>query len=139
MRVESVKPSIRRAAQAMGLSLGLATTLAGAHEAGDLPIPESTGWQLSTALAVSHARSTAPWPARRLPGILGSGNAPVDRRGNALEHATVSGGIRVSPTWSAAVVLGWHDNDPYHVEAAWLQGQAWWRTQDGLDLSLIHI
>ena len=64
MRVESVKPSIRRAAQAMGLSLGLATTLAGAHEAGDLPIPESTGWQLSPALAVSHARSTAPWIGR---------------------------------------------------------------------------
>lgn len=103
------------------LSLLIGVTSIHAHEASRMPVPEEPGWQLGTSAVISHAWADSPWPTTRLPGILGAGSTPEDRRGVALEHATLAAGLRLSPQWSAALVAGWHDKDPAHVEMAWIQ------------------
>lgn len=97
-----------------------------AHESASRAIPEDTGVRMGAALALSQASADEAWPAMRLPGILGSGETPVDRRGSALEHATLDAGLRLNAWLGATVAWGWHDADPPHMEAAWLQGDHEW-------------
>jgi hypothetical protein len=104
------------------------------HEVSRLPVPAEPGVMLQAALAAGHGWAEAAWPAAHLPGILTSGNTPVDRRGWALEHATLAAGLRLSPNWSAAAVAGWHDQDPHHMELAWLQYEAPLDNGDVLEL-----
>jgi hypothetical protein len=91
-----------------------------AHDPSDIPAPAEPGLQLSAQLAVGHAWADQSWPRRTLPGILGVGSVPTDRRGTALEHGTVSAGVSFAGPWRAAVAAGWHDQDPAHLELAWI-------------------
>ncbi|OYU27760.1 MAG: hypothetical protein CFE41_09625 [Burkholderiales bacterium PBB2] len=102
----------------------LSAPLLQAHELGLKALPEQTGLRLGAALALSQARADTAWPMAKLPGILGNGETPVDRRDGALEHATVDAGLRLGEHVGALLALGWHDSDPVHVEAAWLQAEA---------------
>jgi len=105
----------------IAMTLLAAAGSACAHGGAPDAIPEDAGLRLNMALAISQASAPDAWPAARLPGILGAGNTPVDRRGTALEHATAEVGVRLTPWLGAALALGWHDSDPAHVEAAWLR------------------
>lgn len=115
--------------------LGMAIGSAQAHELGAKALPETTGLRLGGALALSQAQADEAWPALKLPGILSNGETPVDRRGGALEHATLDAGLRLGQHFGAVLAVGWHDSDPAHVEAAWLQGE-WAAGQDQLLLGL---
>lgn len=91
-----------------------------AHDASSSAVPDDPGVQVGGAIALSLADARDPWPAARLPGVFGNGSTPVDRRGGALEHATVEIGARWTPALSATAAWGFHDSDPPHVEAAWV-------------------
>lgn len=92
-----------------------------AHEQANDADTLGAGIRLNMALAMSYAKSDAAWPSPRLSGLLGSGQTPADRRQWALEHGTV--GVDITPVRPLTLQLawGWHDQDPVHVEAAWLQ------------------
>lgn len=99
-----------------------------AHEQTSDAETSGKGIRLNMALAISYAKSDTAWPTPRLSGLLGSGQTPEDRRQWALEHGTVSLDITpVSPV-SLQLAWGWHDQDPAHVEAAWLHTN--WQTHD---------
>jgi len=131
------RASVRALACALASSLAsvLAIGSALAHELGAKALPESTGLRLGAGLALSQAQADQAWPAIKLPGILSNGETPVDRRGGALEHGTLDAGLRLGTHFGALLALGWHDRDPVHVEAAWLQGETAWG-QDQLLLGL---
>jgi hypothetical protein len=102
------------------LAIGFETP-AFAHERPDRLIPEEPGGRISAAIATAWFGSSRPVPAPRLTGILGMGDTPDDQRGWRLEHGTVAAGIRASSSLGAVLALGWHDGEPAHVEAAWLE------------------
>lgn len=120
---------------AAGSLLALAAWTSQAHDLGQSAIPERSGMQLGAALALSQSHAHSAWPAPRLPGIFSNGETPTDRRHGALEHATVDAGLRLGPHLGAMLALGWHDKDPAHVEAAWLQAETEWG-QDQWQLGL---
>lgn len=102
---------------------------AAAHDGEDHALPDPRGLQLGVALALSRAQADEPWPAQRLPGILHSQQEPADRRGGALEHAALQAGLRLDEQLGLQLAWGWHDSDPVHLEAAWLQWEQ--RSADG--------
>jgi hypothetical protein len=108
---------------AAGALAWLATSLC-AHET-DQTLPVDGGFRVGLAVALTLTQAEEAWPMPRLPGVLTSGQTPKDRRDLALEHGTLAVGIQSAPNgaWKhgAALVLGWHDDDPYHVEEAWGQ------------------
>lgn len=104
--------------------LALACTAAPAHEGTDQALPAQPGLRLGAALVAGMADAGDAWPALRLPGIFSNGATPSDRRKPHLEHATLEAGLRVNRWLAAAVAWGWHDADPPHLEAAWLQLKA---------------
>lgn len=101
--------------------LGLLAAPAQAHEDLDQTIPESPGLRLGGGLVVGDIRADDIWPSPTLPGIFSNGMEPEDRRKLHLEHATVDVGLRATDWLAGALVLGWHDQDPVHVETAWVQ------------------
>lgn len=98
-----------------------------AHEESSV-LPESPGWRLGAALALADVRASAALPSQQLSGFLLRGDAGVDRRSSALEHAVLEAAWRMHPQWAAYVAVGQHDRDSAHTEAAWLRYQ--WRRQD---------
>lgn len=138
----SAEPTTRRLAPAWRAlaccALAGLASIVSAHEAGAPLVPELPGARLSAAVAIGHIESRSAWPAPRLPGVFGSGNTPVDRRGAHLEHGALALGVSASARLGAALALGWHDSDPAHVEAAYLQAQAMpdqtlWQLRAGRD------
>jgi hypothetical protein len=107
-----------------------------AHDPFELPVPEEPGVQLAAQLAISQAEGDRAWPRAHLPGVLGVGTVPTDRRGTALEHGTVSAGIRGHGGWRGAVAAGWHDTDPPHLEMAWVERVWTVQHDDTLELGL---
>ncbi len=110
-------------AVALVLHLGMINGLAYAHEGGMGGMPDKPGIRLSAGAALSVASAQEHWPAQRLPGVLTHGTTPVDRRGGALEHATAEVGVRFNAHLGGVLAAGWHDADPAHLEAAWLQAE----------------
>jgi hypothetical protein len=108
----------------LAAALALPHMAAIGHEAGMGGLPEQPGFYLNAGAALSLAHAQEPWPAVRLPGVLTRGTTPVDRRGGALEHATLGLGLRLHEHLGGLLVAGWHDTDPAHLEAAWLQAEA---------------
>ncbi|MBK6854165.1 MAG: hypothetical protein IPG93_21910 [Burkholderiales bacterium] len=106
---------------ALAAALAAAATPALAHEMGDAVVPDSAGWRLGAAAAVSAVAANQTWPTTRWPGQPGSGQTPSERRGGSLEHATVDLGASfgASASHSAYLALGQHGSDPAHTEAAW--------------------
>lgn len=99
---------------------GLLAFSAQAHEEAQA-IPETAGLRLGAALALANVDASQALPSQRLQGYLVRGDAGVDRRASALEHAVVEAGWRVDSQWSAYAAVGQHDSDPAHAEAAWLR------------------
>lgn len=99
-----------------------------AHEMDDASLPEGRGLRASAAVAISHTRSETAWPHARLDGVLTAGRTPSDRRNNALEHAVLAVAIKPIDAVAAQVAWGWHDQDPAHLETAWVQGS--WAPND---------
>lgn len=99
---------------------GLLAFSAQAHEEAQA-IPEQAGLRLGAALVLADVNARQALPSQRLQGYLVRGDAGVDRRASALEHAVVEAGWRVDSQWSAYAAVGQHDSDPAHAEAAWLR------------------
>ena len=91
-----------------------------AHEEAQA-IPEQAGLRLGAALALAKVNASQALPSQQLQGYLIRGDAGVDRRASALEHAVVEAGWRIDSQWSAYAAAGQHDDDPAHAEAAWLR------------------
>lgn len=113
---------LSRLPRLIALACLASATSANAHEMDDATLPEGRGLRATAAVAVSHARSDVAWPHVRLDGVLTSGRTPSDRRNNALEHGVVAVAIKPLEALSAQVAWGWHDQDPAHLETAWVQG-----------------
>ena len=94
-----------------------------AHETGDGGIPDTPGLQIGASAALAYLRADNPLPAVRLPGVLGMGDTPTDQRKGRLEHGTLEAGIRLSPMLGATVAAAWHDKEPVHTEAAWIEAR----------------
>ncbi len=106
-----------------------------AHDLSQDPLPAGAGWRLGAAAAVTAIEPSgdAAWPAARWGGLPGSGQAPEERRGLGLEHATVDFAAAVKPDATtrlgAVLALGRHGSGPAHTEAARIEA----RTDLGLD------
>jgi hypothetical protein len=104
----------------------LATTAAAsfAHTGQGDPIPDVPGeTRVGLAAAGAWLRANDPLPSQRLPGFLLLGDPGIDRRGTRLEHAVAQIGHRLTEHLGGYLALGKHDEDPVHVEAAWLQAR----------------
>lgn len=128
-------PSSRRPERFAGWSCRLALVLAllagigaaRAHTEASMAIPDAAGWRASLAATYSHYHSSEALSSQALRGYLLRGDAGIDRRGTALEHGVAQLGLRLDETWGAQIALGWHDSDPMHIEAAWLQARSAWQ------------
>lgn len=137
MRTPSPTPPRHPEVRRLGLAcvLALPFVAAQAHDLSQDPVPASPGWRLGAAAAVTalDVSGADPWPAARWSGLPGSGNAPEDRRGGSLEHATVDLAAAVKPDAAtrlgAVLALGRHGSGPVHTEAARIEA----RTDLGLD------
>lgn len=126
MRTPSL-PGSRRLRRAVLGASGLA--LAGAalaHDPAADPLPATPGWRVGAAVAVTAIGAQAAIPSPTLPGVLDTGVDASDRRGLGLEHATLAAGVRLNSWLGANLAVGWHVDDPVHVEAAWLQARQGW-------------
>ena len=102
-------------------ALLLAANHCQAHLAGEGAIPESPGLRIGASAAAAWLDADDAVPAPRLTGVSGLGDTPEDQRGGRLEHATVDLGLRLHPRLGMALAIGWHDGEPAHVEAAWIE------------------
>ncbi len=96
-----------------------------AHAVADVQIPETPGWRVGAAVAVSAIGARDTLPAPYLFGVLDTGQAAPSRNGLTLEHATLEGGLRIDDWLGANLAVGWHAGENIHLEAAWLQAR-WW-------------
>jgi hypothetical protein len=119
------------------LMAGLVATLfaggVAAHDLASDPLPDSPGWRIGAAAAVSWASSQHAWPAPRWPGFTGSGQTPSNREGASLEHATLDAAASVGDRYGAYLAIGKHGSDQPHTEAARVEGR--WR----LDLDTLAV
>jgi hypothetical protein len=90
-------------------------------------VPDTPGWRLGVSVALADLSANRALPSQKMSGYLLRGDAGVDRRDAALEHAVLDAAWRMHPQWSAYAALGQHDKDRPHTEAAWLRYQ--WTTQ----------
>ncbi|MFM2059581.1 MAG: hypothetical protein RLY71_3966 [Pseudomonadota bacterium] len=129
----------RRESARHGLALvaGLVSALFGsgaaAHDLTSDPLPDSPGWRVGAAAAVSWAHSQHTWPAPRWPGFPGSGQTPSSREGASLEHATLDAAATIGDRYGAYLAFGQHGSDQPHTEAARVEGR--WR----LDLDTLAV
>lgn len=100
-----------------------------AHDLAADPLPDSPGWRLGAAAALTAFDANGRFPATRYPGLPGSGQTPSDRQGLTLEHATVDAAVAFGDRHGAVLAVGKHGSDPAHTEAARLDS----RWQLGLD------
>ena len=114
----------------------------GHGEVGDV-LPMEPGLRVSAQAALRAVDSPGTLPSARMDGVLIRGDAGPDPVGLRLEHATVAAAWRINPQWGVHAAAGAHDQDPAHVEAAWIQwrrdgeaGQAWLLTAGRQRMSL---
>lgn len=124
---------VTRPAMLLALLIAAASSVH-AHELGEGALPEGPGLRIDVSAVAAYAHAAQPLPAPQLAGTLGLGDTPRDQRGWRLEHGTLGAGLRLSPELGAQLALGWHDSDPAHVEAAWLQARS--RADSDLTLGL---
>lgn len=110
-------------AAAIAVVIALAAGSAAAHTLDD-GIPQTNGLRIDMAAVAAYLHGDSTLPAPKLAGTLGLGDTPDDQRGWRLEHGTLGAGLRVSPQLGANIAMGWHDSDPAHVEAAWMEARS---------------
>ncbi len=121
---------LRAGASLLAAIVVCASTAAHAHDPGTDRLPGDAGWRLGSAAAIVLPAADDRWPAAAWPGVLIDGNAPRDqRRGLRLEHATLDLATRLNARWGGQLVVGWHDRESAHLEAASVHG--FWPWRDG--------